>query len=371
MKVVHLIGGGDIGGAKTHVISLVRELSKNVEVKLISLRSGTFAEEAKLEGIDVEVIRSHNIFSDIKKVISVIKKFDCDIIHSHGSKANMFAMFAKHFTKLPTITTVHSDYKLDYMHSITRRFSFGIVNTFALHMIDYRIGVSKNFSEMLIKRKFKPSSIFTVYNGIDFGLKFPEYSKTRFFKKYGLNFNEKDILVGILARLNPVKGISTFIRASKEVVDKDPSVRFLICGEGEERSQLERKIIESGLSNNVFLLGWSDDPLEFMSIIDINVLASLSESFPYVILEGSRLRKATVSSDVGGISDLIESGVNGYLFSPGDYKKLSEHILEFTENSLLRSKMGEKLYQKAKTHYSLESMCKTQIDIYKKVLSKG
>lgn len=226
MKVLHIIGGGDIGGAKVHVLSLVKELGKHIDVKLVSLRPGPFSEDALEMGIDVEIIKTGNIYSDVKKIVSIIKEGKFNLIHSHGAKANMIAMFAKDFTNLPTITTVHSDYRLDYLHSFLKRVSYGLINTMALRFIDYYIGVSNNFKEMLVKRKFDPNKIFTVYNGIDFQRNIKDYSRSDFSRKYGVPLEDGDFVIGILARLNPVKGLGVFISAAKEVLKQNPSVKF-------------------------------------------------------------------------------------------------------------------------------------------------
>jgi polysaccharide pyruvyl transferase CsaB len=369
MKVIHLIGGGDVGGAKSHVLSLVKELSKHIDVKLISFRSGIFADDARAMGINVEVIKSNNIIRDIKKVIRLIRDEKYQLIHSHGAKANMIAVIVRRFTKIPTVTTVHSDYRLDYLQSFIKRLSFGIINTIALRFIDYYIGVSKNFKEMLVKRNFDADRIFTVYNGINFDSEIGTYRRTEFAAKFGIDLSDDDIAVGILARLTPVKGLNVFINAAKEVIKVNPKVKFLIGGEGEERKSLESKVNALGLSNNFYFLGFVNDPYEFMSSIDINTLTSISESFPYSILEGTRLKKATVSSNVGGLSDLIEHGQNGYLFNPGDYKKLSLYILKLIDDVSLRNEMGEKIYLKAREKFSLKNMCRTQLDIYESVLS--
>lgn len=369
MKVIHLIGGGDIGGAKSHVLSLVKELGKHIDVKLISFRSGIFAEDARKMGINVEVVSSKNIISDIKRVINIIRDEEYQLIHSHGAKANMISVIVRRFVKVPTVTTVHSDYRLDYMQSLIKRLSFGIINTIALRFIDNYIGVSKNFKEMLIKRNFDPKRIYTVYNGINFDNEIGVYSRAEFAKKYGIPLKEEDIAVGILVRLTPVKGLNVFISAAREVIKANPKVKFLLGGEGEERKSLENKVNSLGISKNFYFLGYVNDPYEFMSCIDINTLTSISESFPYSILEGTRLKVATISSNVGGLSDLIEHGKNGYLFNPGDYKKLSEYILKLVDDGRLRKEMGERIYLKAREKFSLKNMCRTQIDIYEAVLS--
>ena len=368
MKVLHIIGGGDIGGAKSHVLSLIKELGKHIDAKLISLRTGAFADDAGKMGINVEIVRTGTIFTDIRMVLEIIEKEGYELIHSHGAKANMIAVYIKKATGLPIVTTVHSDYRLDYLQNLFKMFSFGLVNTLALRFIDYYIGVSRNFKEMLIKRRFSPSNIFTVYNGIDFNNKKLTLTKKEFLSKYNLDFNDSDIIVGILARLDPVKGLGTFLQAAKIVAEKNPYVKFLIAGDGSERKSLERKAASLGLNGKVFFLGFINEPLEFVNSIDINVLTSLSESFPYAILEGTLFKKATVSSNVGGISDLIENGVNGFLFKPGDYRAFAGHLLALAGDKQLREDMGLKIYEKASRQFSLESMCRTQLGIYETIL---
>lgn len=371
MKVLHIIGGGDTGGAKTHVLTMVKELGKHIEIKIISLRPGVFSDEAREMGINVEVIKSGNIFADMRNVISIIRDGGYQIIHSHGAKANLFGIASKYFTKLPSITTVHSDYKLDYLESVPKMLSFGLVNTFALRFFDYYVAVSGNFKRMLVDRKFESDRIFTVYNGMDFSKTLKNYSRSTFAKKYKLDIKEEDVVIGVLARLDPVKGLNSFANAAGDILKTNPSVKFILGGEGKERKTLENRIKALGISDHVFLPGWIDDPFEFMSCIDINVLTSLSESFPYVILEGTFFKKATVSSDVGGISDLIEDGVTGFLFKPGDYKKLAQHLILLANNPSLRDEMGHKIYEKASTQFSLENMCRTQLEIYTNILDRG
>jgi polysaccharide pyruvyl transferase CsaB len=370
MKIVHLIGGGDIGGAKTHVLYLLKELSRHMEVKLISLRPGIFAEDAQALGIDVSVVKSGNLFADILKVSNMIRDGGYDIVHSHGAKANMFSLAARRRCGLPTVTTVHSDYRLDYMHSLVRRMTIGLTNSVALRFMHNYIGVSSNFKSMLIDRGFNPLDIYVLYNGMDFSVPKAEYSREKLIAKYKLPIREEDVIVGIAARLYPVKSIDTIVRAARLVKDRSSSVKFLIGGDGEDRKELEALTASLDLTDTVFFVGWLDDPNELMSSIDISVLTSISESFPYSILEGAKFKKATISSKVGGIPDLIENGKNGYMFEPGDYKRFSELILELAADEGKRIAMGERLYEKALGDFSVESMAKTQRDIYNRILEK-
>ncbi len=370
MRVVHIIGGGDVGGAKTHMLYLLKELSRQMEVKLISLRPGAFADDARALGIDVSVVKSANIISDIKKVTKIISDGKYDIVHSHGAKANIFSLAASRRAGLPTVTTVHSDYRLDYMHSFPKRITIGLINSIALRFIKNHIAVSNNFKEMLINRNFNPLDIYVLYNGMDFSQPSVEYSRKKLLEKYKLDIPDDNVIVGIAARLYPVKSIETIVKAAHIVKARNSKVKFLIGGDGEDRKMLESLTTELGLEDTVFFLGWQDDPNEIMSSIDISVLTSISESFSYSILEGARFKKATISTRVGGIPDLIENGKNGFLFEPGDVGRFAELILELSADAKMRTEMGEQLYEKALAQFSVESMGRTQIGIYKGILDK-
>lgn len=371
MKVLHLIGGGDEGGAKSHVLSLVKQLGNKINVKLISLRPGAFAEDAKAMGIDVEIIHSGNIFTDIKSIIKITLEGDYKLLHTHGAKANMIGVFAKRKTGIPVVSTIHSDYRLDYLHSILKMYSFGLINTVALRFVDYYIAVSQNFKDMLIKRSFPAHRIYTVYNGIPFDNKIDIMPRNEFAGKYGVKLAPDDVVVGILARLHPVKGHTVLLDAAAKVLKKYPKTRFLIGGPGDDlRPSLERKAQQLGISDNVYFLGMVYEPYSFFECIDINVLASYSESFPYVILEGARMKKATVSSKVGGLEDLFIQNKNGFLYTPGDSDALAEHLEELIKDPEKRREMGEQLYITAKEHFSLESMCNTQLGIYNSILTR-
>lgn len=368
MRVLHLIGGGDEGGAKSHVLSLVQQLGNHISVKLISLRPGPFADDAKKMGIDVEVIRTGNIFKDINKVRKIALNGKYDILHTHGAKANMIGAFIKKQTKIPVVSTIHSDYRLDYLNSILKMYTFGLINTVALRFLDYYIAVSHNFKEMLIKRGFPPQRIYTVYNGISFENTIEIMPKEDFAKKYNFTIEPGDVFIGILARLDPVKGHTVFLDAAAKVLKKCPQAKFLIAGWGDElRVSLEKRANKLGISDKVFFLGMVTEPFSFLNLIDINVLASYSESFPYAILEGARLGKATVSSRVGGLEDLFVQGENGYLYTPGDSDALANHLIELIGDKNKRCLLGEKLYKTASEKFSLKSMTETQLSIYNRI----
>ena len=168
MKILHIAGGGDRGGAKTHILALCSRLKEEHQLKLLSMRKGLFAEDARKAGIDTVEIQSGFPLRDFVLAKEAARQFGPDIVHCHGAKANLVGVYLKMTLGCTVVTTVHSDYRLDYLHSFIRRQTFGRMNAAALRVMDYHVTVSDSFKQMLIQRGFRPSRIQTIYNGLDF-----------------------------------------------------------------------------------------------------------------------------------------------------------------------------------------------------------
>lgn len=372
MRVLHLISGGDTGGAKTHILTLLHELNKHIEVELLCVMESVFTQEARDLSIPVTVIpqkKRCNVFV-VKKMIQFIKENDVKILHCHGARANFLAILIKPWIDIPIITTIHSDYKLDFTNNKYKHLFYTPINSFALRLIPYYIAVTDTFRDMLIERGFKKDRIYEVYNGISFDEKITTKSKTEFLKEFGVPLFNEYIYVGHVGRLHPVKGVDVFLKGAIEILKVHSNVIFLIAGDGEEKEKYLEFIYKNNLKENVFLLGHVDDMTSFYDTIDINVLASYSESFPYALLEGARHKKPTISSAVGGIPKMIRHGETGFLFNSGDYNALAQNVIKLLENDSLRSEIGEKFYKGIKRDYSAGSMAKRHIEIYKQILER-
>ncbi|MBR4955082.1 MAG: glycosyltransferase, partial [Clostridia bacterium] len=367
MKVVHIAGGGDRGGAKTHIISLCSHLAKSCELLLVSLRSGDFADSAEKAGINTKTIFSRWTAIDYIRLIRFIKKERPDIVHCHGAKANLAGVLIKLFCKCTTVTTVHSDYRLDYMHSRFKTCTIGLINRVSLRYFDYYITVSDLFKKMLISRSFKPNNIMTIYNGLDFSKQTEKADKKEYLNKYGLDYNDGDVVIGIPARLNPVKDIPTLITAFAKAKKECPNIKLLIGGDGEEMPRLRQMVDNLGIKDSVAFLGWVANVPEFFTVCDIDVLCSISESFPYSILEGIREGCAIITSDVGGMRNLVDNGVNGYIFKPGDSDAFADYIADLVKNPDKRNTFAQLLHRKASELYSIDKMANTQLEIYESI----
>ncbi|SMC42537.1 polysaccharide pyruvyl transferase CsaB [Papillibacter cinnamivorans] len=370
MKVLHLISGGDGGGAKTHVLSLLQMLSRTETVRLVCFREGPFSREAEELGIPTEVFPSGNVLRTFLRLKRYVREGGFDLIHCHGSRANMMGVLLKTAAKLPVVTTVHSDYRLDYLGRPFHRLTYGTINSIALRLLDYRIGVSDSMVDLLISRGFRPDRLFAIYNGLDFDLPPVREDRRAFWESVGLRTEAGSVVVGIAARLNPVKDVSTLIRGFAKAAEQYPPLRLLIAGDGEEMGMLRELARSLGVAGKVCFAGWVSDMDRFYRSIDINTLTSLSETFPYAVTEGARMKLPTVSTRVGGVPKLIDHGVNGFLFSPGDPDTLAEYLLSLAKDPSLRASMGERLFRKAAERFSLENTCRRQREIYGIILRR-
>lgn len=374
MKVLHLISGGDTGGAKTHVLTLLMGLKRlGVEVELLCIMEGVFTQEAAALGIPVKLIRQPKRYdlSVHKRIIEYINSADYDLLHCHGARANYIAFFIRHKIHIPMLTTLHSDYKLDFKDSLYKQIVFAPINAVALRSFQYILTVTESFKKMLIKRGFDDRRLFVIYNGVDFEFRINIVPKRRFLGLYNIPCESECVYVGIAARFQAVKGVFYFLKAAEIVCRKRKNVRFLIAGNGDQEKEIKKFIDENGLQDRVFMLGYVNDINSFYNAIDINTLTSLSESFPYSLLEGARMKKATIATAVGGIPEMIKDGETGFLVEVRSAEEIADKILELSEDAALREKFGDMFYKFASENFSAEKMAWTHIRIYEKILEEN
>ena len=370
MKIIHLISGGDVGGAKTHVLSLLQGLSRNHTVLLVCFMEGEFAQDARDMGINTQIIKSRNVLADCRTIADMVRKEGFQVIHCHGSRANMMGALIKHRVNVPVVTTVHSDNRLDYLGRPVHRMTYGTINAVALRFLDYYIGVSEALTQLLIRRGFDAQRMFTIYNGVDFSSPREPLPREQYLDSIGLSYTPDSVIFGIAARISPVKDMGTLVRAFAGTVREYPSSRLVIAGDGEQRQMLETLAAEICPPGTVCFAGWVEDTDSFYNAIDVNMLTSVSEGFPYALPEGARMHCATIASRVGGIPYLIDDEVNGLLFTAQDVEALTERMKRLASDGDLRERLSRKLFEKTRDQFSLEATVHHQEEIYASVLRR-
>ncbi len=369
MRILHMISGGDVGGAKTHVHTLLAGLTKTEHVLLACFMDGPFAQEARELGIPTRVLTG-SVPSVVKQLAELVKTEGFEILHCHGSRANLIGSMLKKRTGLPTITTIHSDPKLDYMGRPLAALTYGTINKHALQQMDYWVGVSQPTVDMLHQRGFDPNRTFVISNGVSFDLGAPAQDRETYLQSLGIESKPSMTVFGIAARINPVKDMGTLIRAFSKTVKACPDARLIIAGDGEQRSQMEELAVQLCPAGTVTFAGWVSDTHSFYSAIDVNMLTSLSEGFPYALPEGASRHCATIASRVGGIPSLVRHGINGLLFTPQDVDTLATYMIRLARDHELLRTYADQLYTDAKEKYSIDATVARQKEIYAAVLRR-
>lgn len=373
IKALHLISGGDTGGAKTHIFSLMKGLKGLAQTKIICFIDDTFYRQALDQGIDIELYQQkrRSDMSVVKKIADLVNDEGYDLVHCHGARANTIAIFLKGKIKVPMLTTIHSDYLLDFKDTFYKDLIFTPINTFALKKFDYYVAVTENFKNMLVSRGFTENKIYTLYNGIEMDLPKDLMSKAEFLEKYQLTDLAKDkFLIGQAARLDNVKNVQMTIKTFKKIKEHRDDFLLLLAGTGEEDDKLKNMVKDYGLEDSVVFLGFVKENLSFFNAIDLNLLTSISESFPYVILEAAKMKVPSIATSVGGLGEMIRYGIDGYLVEVNDYKALAEKVEFLMDNRDVLEKFGRSIYDRVNENFSSLAMAKTQEEIYADILRR-
>jgi glycosyltransferase involved in cell wall biosynthesis len=367
MKVLHLISGGETGGSRKHVVSLLKMFPKE-EVTLGVFQAGPLLEEAKNSGINVELFsqRSRYDLSVLTRLISYINQNKFDIVHSHGPRANLFSAYIRKRIIAKWVTTLHSDPSLDFMTSGYIGKIFSYLNKNSVKKADLIFAVSDLFSQMVISYGIPESRVKTIFNGISFDdcvkSKDLDLRKT-------VGLERDDFVISMVARLHPVKGHQLVLDAIQQITNND-KIKLLLIGDGSTRTELEEAVKDMNLNESVKFLGFRDDVEQLLSVSDISILASFSESFPLALLESANVGTPIISTDVGGVNQLINSKDVGWLIPIGDktaLKNAIEEAMNQKQNDNLTN-IGEHLHDHAKSNFSLNNLYQQTIKQYNQIV---
>ena len=371
MKVLHLISGGDTGGAKTHIYTLLKGLEAYHDVSMVCFCPGPFLDGAVALGIDARLVEQKNRFDmgTLKKVVHMIEEEGFDLVHCHGARANFNALYLRRRVDVPMVTTLHSDYLLDFKDNFIKDKVFTALNQYALKRFNNYIAITERFKAMLVERGFSEDDIFVTYNGIDMKKSEPAVDKEAFLARYGLEKYSDRMLFVIAARLDMVKDHMSLLKAvalNKEALSR---AHILIAGRGPEREKLMAYVEEEGIEDLVSFLGQVSDPFSLYEAGDVNMLTSISESFPYALLEGAKTKLPFIATDVGGIREM--AGPYGILFQAKDAEGLGEKMVYALHHPEEMKERGEGLYDYVNEHFSQEAMAESHVEIYEKILQRS
>ena len=270
MKTVHLISGGDAGGARTHVLRLLGELNKTGEAQLLTLGGGVLADDARERGIPCETLTG-SFPAQLRAAKRYIRSGGFDLVRCHGSRANLTAALLRPSLGVPVVSTIHSDHRLDYLHRPFARLVYGTLNAFALRKMDALVCVSGAMREKYAARNFRRGRLFSVYNGADMDAPRSKMRREDFLAAHGIPAAPGDILAGTAARFDAVKDLSTMLRGVAAAAKEEPQLRLILAGAGAEEEMLRALAKELGVYQirvNCVSPGLIDTPMNAMFSAD-------------------------------------------------------------------------------------------------------
>ena len=360
MKILHVITDSNIGGAGRCLLNL----AEHIPGIHVALPENALLAPA-LRALSAEVIETKYLAETsfdiraIRGLISIFKKIEPDIVHTHGAFSGRVAAKA---CKVPAIiATRHSvfDVPPGYKRFPKKQLT-GCLNNF---FCDAFIAVSPAAASNLLDLGVPEKKIHVVYNGVKPIQRLP--SEARDASKRGLGLSPGDFIIVIAARLVPEKGHDVVLDAMKIIShDKNDGVKCVIAGAGPTEGYIKRRIADERIAN-VICAGFMEDAGKIFNIADIVVNASYgTEATSLSLLEGMSLGLPAVVSDYGGNPHVITNGENGLVFATNDADALARNIIKLRNDRALYDTMSRNALRVYNERFTAKIMAEQTMKVY-------
>lgn len=378
IKVIHMIGGGEYGGAENHIIQLLSSFPPGeVEGKVICFYRSSFAEVLREKGIEVIVMDQYHRF-DPRIALGlrrILQREQPDILHTHGVRANFFGrIVARRLKTIKVVTTVHSVLHHDYNRWPIKLLTYAMEYS-TRRLSDRFICVSQEIKQEVVDSGIPSSRVSVIPNGIDLnrfdsGRFDTDRRKARLKQELGLPADS--FVIGTAARLRPVKGVHLLIEAAAELNKQSPdiysNIHIVVIGDGPQRPELEELANRLGVSRHVHFPGFKENIIPYLTGFDCFANVSLSEGLPLAVLEAMACKIPVVASAVGAVPEVIEDGVDGILVEKGSIPSIVKGLSRIIANETLRKSLAEKAYEKVVNSYTTDVMSRKNLETYQELL---
>ncbi len=362
--VCHIITKLELGGAQEVALFTVSHLDRaRFRPILVTGPGGLLTEEAKaLPGVEVHVVpaldRAIRPFRDLRAFVALVRllrRVRPDIVHTHSSKAGIVGRWAAWLARVPIIMhTIHGYGITPSQPAWLRRLLIGterLTGWVTMHWVavaqaDLEAGVRWGL--------FSRPAATVIRPGIDPApYRAPLAQSERDRVRAELGAGPGQVLVGMVACLKPQKAPLDFVEVAVRVCIHQPSVRFVLVGDGELRGAVEEAIRSARLEDQVRIVGWRRDIPAVMRALDLFLLTSHWEGLARVLLEARASRLPVVATRAGGAAEAIVEGADGWLCEPGDVQALGGrvlYLLEHPEEARRIAQNGRELPQEFDIH---------------------
>ena len=387
-RILRIINRFNLGGPTYNAAYLTHYLPKEYETLLIG-GAHSESEEDSLhitQQLGLEPIIIPEMKRDIspkedqiayKKIHQLIEWFKPDIIHTHASKAGALGRLAGIRSRTPIIVhTFHGHVFHSYFNKVKTQAYISIERKLA-QKTDAIVAISplqkrELVDDFLIAAEEK---VKVIPLGFDLErFKLDQIGKRNAFRsRYSVA--EDELAIGIIGRLVPIKNHSLFLElAAKTIKQTNKKLRFFIIGDGELANELKAKAVEldlnsaDGTKSNVLFTSWIKNIDVAIAGLDIIVMTSNNEGTPVSLIEAQAGQRAVVTTEVGGIKDIIIPNKTGLMSPKGDLEALCVNLCELIESKDKREQMGLDGYAFVKEKFTYSRLASDMDKLYKELL---
>lgn len=367
--IVHVIHQLHMGGLENGVVNLINRLpQERFRHVLICIESIDPEFARRIERNDVEMIALHRsqigVWRLRLQLFLLLRRFRPDVVHSR----NLSGLDALLPARLAGLRTVHSEHGFDMSDLHGRAGKLALLRRLHAPLVNRYICVSLDLGRVMREHwGIAGSRIRQIYNGVDTARFRPAEPRRHELLPQALQ-GEGLFVVGTVGRVQPVKDQATLLRAFALVLQRRPEwrsrLRLALIGDGSELAGLNRLAVELNIASQAWFSGARSDVADLMQVLDLFVLPSLNEGISNTLLEAMASGVPLLATAVGGNVELVQEGVIGATFAPGDAQALSAMIENYAGDAALRARHGSAARQRALQQFSLAAMMAAYQDVY-------
>ncbi len=302
-------------------------------------------------------------------LVRLMREFRPHIVHTHTAKAGFLGRLAARTSGVPVVVHTYHGHVLRGYFSPAQTRLLVLLERFLARHTDRLIAVSERVRQELLELGIGREERFSV---VPLGLELERLLSCGTLQgglRAELGVDSKAPLVGMVARLVPIKRHEWFFEAAARVKKRHPQCHFVLVGDGERRGELEGLANHLGLDGQVHFLGWRKDLERIYADLDLVVLSSANEGLPVSLIEAMAAAKPIVATRVGGVPDLVEEGQTGLLVPPKDPASLARAIEKLLDHPELCQTMGQKGREKVYPAFSSKRLLKDMDKLYTELLA--
>jgi glycosyltransferase involved in cell wall biosynthesis len=353
IQVLRAITRLNIGGPAIHAILLTTALDDGALFKS-TLVAGT---TARHEGDMLDLARERSVqpvllpalgreisplddLISLARMVQLVRQVRPDIVHTHMAKAGTVGRLAARICGVPLIVhTYHGHVFHSYFSKTKTRVFLAIERALGM-ATDRIIVVGDGQRDEIASYGVAPlAKLESIRLGLELG-QFLRAEQARGRLRGELGMGAGVPLIGIVARLVPIKAHDVFFQAAVHVLQAEPAAHFIVVGDGERREELEAMVNVLGIRSSVTFVGWRRDMVSVYADLDVVALTSLNEGSPVALIEALAAARPVVSTAVGGVPEVVIDGTTGLLVTPSDSILTAEAILALLRDRALGARLG-------------------------------